>query len=388
MNRRPMHIAFNGWFWDQPHTGSGQYLRHLLAALHQRAPEHRLTLVVPARMATLEALPPQVDVLPMPLRRGGHPGKVWFEQHLFPRAVARLQADIAHVPYWGPPLRSPAPLICTVLDVIPLLVPEYSAGLRNRLYTSLVRAAARGASHLLTLSAEGQRQIAAHIGVPAERVTVTPLAADKVFHPEQGAERDGEVRARYGLDDADDFVLYLGAYAIHKNVRQLVAAYTYVAQGMGQGVPLVLAGHTPAAWGTPRFPDLPAYIEELGLAPYVRWIGPVDEVDKPALYRLASVFAFPSLLEGFGLGPLEALASGTPVVACEASSIPEVTGDAAYLVAPGDSRAMGGAILSLLMQPDHAATLRNRGLARARDFSWRATAEGTLAAYEQVLGTR
>ncbi len=383
-----MHIAFNGWFWDQPHTGSGQYLRHLLAALHQRAPEHRLTLVVPARMATLEALPPQVDVLPMPLRLGGHPGKVWFEQHLFPRAVARLQADIAHVPYWGPPLRSPAPLICTVLDVIPLLVPEYSAGLRNRLYTSLVRAAARGASHLLTLSAEGQRQIAAHIGVPAERVTVTPLAADKVFHPEQGAERDGEVRARYGLDDADDFVLYLGAYAIHKNVRQLVAAYTYVAQGMGQGVPLVLAGYTPAAWGTPRFPDLPAYIEELGLAPYVRWIGPVDEVDKPALYRLASVFAFPSLLEGFGLGPLEALASGTPVVACEASSIPEVTGDAAYLVAPGDSRAMGGAILSLLMQPDHAATLRNRGLARARDFSWRATAEGTLAAYEQVLGAR
>lgn len=383
-----MHIAFNGWFWDQPHTGSGQYLRHLLTALHQRAPEHRLTLVVPARMATLEALPPQADVLPMPLRLGGHPGKVWFEQHLFPRAVARLQADIAHVPYWGPPLRSPAPLICTVLDVIPLLVPEYSAGLRNRLYTSLVRAAARGASHLLTLSAEGQRQIAAHIGVPAERVTVTPLAADKVFHPEQGAERDGEVRARYGLDDADDFVLYLGAYAIHKNVRQLVAAYTYVAQGMGQGVPLVLAGHTPAAWGTPRFPDLPAYIEELGLAPYVRWIGPVDEVDKPALYRLASVFAFPSLLEGFGLGPLEALASGTPVVACEASSIPEVTGDAAYLVAPGDSRAMGGAILSLLMQPEHAATMRNRGLARARDFSWRATAEGTLAAYEQVLGAR
>jgi len=329
-----------------------------------------------------------VDVLPMPLRLGGHAGKVWFEQHSFPRAVARVRADVAHVPYWGPPLRSPAPLICTVLDVIPLMVPEYNAGLRNRLYTSLVRAAARGADHLLTLSAEGQRQIATRIGVPAERVTVTPLAADKVFHPEPGAERDGEVRARYGLDDVDDFVLYLGAYAIHKNVRQLLAAYTYVAQGLGPDVPLVLAGHMPAAWGTPRFPNLPAYIEELGLTPYVRWIGPVDEADKPALYRLASVFAFPSLLEGFGLGPLEAMASGTPVVACEASSIPEVAGDAAFLVAPGDSRAMGGAILSLLTQPEHAATMRNRGLARARDFSWRATAEGTLAAYEQVIRAR
>jgi glycosyltransferase involved in cell wall biosynthesis len=383
-----MHIAFNGWFWDQPHTGSGQYLRHLLAALQARAPEHRLTLVVPAHVTTLEALPPQVDVLPMPLRFGGHLAKVWFEGRSFPRAVARLRADIAHVPYWGPPLRSPAPLVCTVLDVIPLLVPEYNAGLRSRLYTSLVRAAARGADRLLAISAEGQRQIAARIGIAAERVTVTPLAADKVFHPEQGAARDGEVRARYGLDDVDDFVLYLGAYAIHKNVRQLVAAYTYVAQGLGPGVPLALAGHTPDAWGTPRFPDLPAYVAELGLTPYVRWIGPVDEADKPALYRLARVFAFPSLLEGFGLGPLEAMASGTPVVACEASAVPEVAGDAAFLVPPGDSRAMGGAILALLTQPELSALLRNRGLARARDFSWRATAEGTLAAYEQVLRAR
>ena len=158
--------------------------------------------------------------------------------------------------------------------------------------------------------------------------------------------------------------------------------------GSCRGVPLVLAGHMPAAWGTPRFPDLPAYAEELGLTPYVRWIGPVREEDKAALYRLASVFVFPSLLEGFGLGPLEAMGSGTPVVACEASSIPEVAGDAAFLVAPGDSRAMGGAILSLLTQPEHAATMRNRGLARASDFSWRATAEGTLAAYEQVIRAR
>ena len=94
-----MHIAFNGWFWDQPHTGSGQYLRHLLAALQQAAPQHRLTLVIPARVTTLEALPPQVDVLPMPTRGSGHLGKVWFEQRSFPRAVARLRADIAHVPY-------------------------------------------------------------------------------------------------------------------------------------------------------------------------------------------------------------------------------------------------------------------------------------------------
>ena len=380
-----MHVAFNGWFWNQPHTGSGQYIRHLLTHLQQLVPEARLSLVVPDHMRTLDHLPPDVDVLPIPARFGGHLGKVWFEQRSFPRAVARLKPDLAHVPYWGPPLRSPAPLICTVLDVIPLVVPEYRAGFRNRLYTSLVVAAARGAAHILTISEDAKRDITRHIGFPAERVTVTHLAADRFFHPDLDREHDEVVRARYGLDDVDDFVLYLGSYAVHKNVKLLLSAYTYVAQAAGQDVPLVLAGHTPSTWGTPRFPDLPAYIDEIGLEKFVRWIGPVSEEDKRSLYRLATVFVFPSRYEGFGLGPLEAMASGTPVVACEASSVPEVVGDAAFLVEPTDSRAMGGAILSLLMQPDHAAQLRNRGLARARDFSWRKTAAETLSVYQHLI---
>src|SRR3990172_6382550 len=120
-----MRIAFNGWFWNQPYTGSGQYLRHLLAELRQIAPEHQLALIVPDHMRMLDRLPPDVDVLPIRTRFGGDLGKVWFEQRAFPRGVARLRADIAHVPYWGPPLRSPAPLVCTVLDVIPLVVPAY-----------------------------------------------------------------------------------------------------------------------------------------------------------------------------------------------------------------------------------------------------------------------
>ncbi|MBN1679298.1 MAG: glycosyltransferase family 4 protein [Anaerolineae bacterium] len=383
-----MHITFNGWFWDQPYTGSGQYVRHLLTALHTLNPDLRLSLVVPDHMRTLDHLPPAVDVLPIKTRFGGHLGKVWFEQRAFPRAVARLKADIAHVPYWGPPLRVGVPLVVSVLDVIPLVVPAYRAGLTNRLYTSLVTAAARGATHILTISEASKHDIVRLIGVPPERVSVTYLAADRVFQPDDDREHDAAVRERYGLVDVDDFVLYLGSYAVHKNVRLLLAAYTYVTQSMGPDVPLVLAGHTPAEWGTPRFPDLPATIDELGLGDVVRWIGPVDEADKPALYRLASVFVFPSRYEGFGLGPLEAMACGTPVVACDVSSLPEVTGDAAFLVDPDDSKALGGAILSLLVQPEFAATMRDHGLARAREFSWRRTAEDTLDVYRRAAAAR
>jgi glycosyltransferase involved in cell wall biosynthesis len=378
-----MHIAFNGWFWDQPFTGSGQYLRQLLASLHALNPRLRLTLVVPDHMRTLDNLPPDVDVLPINSRFRGNLNKVWFEQRAYPRAVYRLQADIAHVPYWGPPLRVSAPLVCSVLDVIPLVVTNYRAGILNRLYISLVRAAAKGAAHILTISEASKQDIVRLLGIPPERISVTYLAAESLFHPERGRESDQAVRAAYRLDDLDEFVLYLGSYTAHKNVRLLLAAYTYVAEGTD--VPLVLAGRTPEEWGTWSFPDLPAYIKELGLEDSVRWIGPVKEVDKPSLYRLASVFVFPSRYEGFGLGPLEAMASGTPVVACDTSSVPEVTGNAAYLVAPDDSRGMAGAILALLLQPDHAAFMRNLGLERSREFSWTRTAEATIAIYEQLL---
>lgn len=378
-----MHVALNGWFWDQPYTGSGQYLRRLLAALRTLAPGVRLSLVIPAHIHTLEDLPPDADVLPMPVPLGGHLGKVWFEQRSFPRAVRRLGADVAHVPYWGPPLRIRAPLVTSVLDMIPLLLPEYRAGVMNRLYTGLVSAAARGAAHVITLSEASRQDITRCLDIPPERITVTPLAADPRYRPDAERGADRAVRDKYGLPD--EFVLYLGSFAAHKNVRLLLAAYTYVVQAVGADVPLVLAGYPPAAWGTARFPDLPAMVDDLNLGEVVQWTGPIDEADKPALYRLATVFAFPSHTEGFGLGPLEAMASGTPVVACGVSSIPEVTGEAAYLVAPDDSRAMGGAILALLTDATFASDLRARGLERAAQFDWQRTAEGTLAVYRQVV---
>ena len=120
----------------------------------------------------------------------------------------------------------------------------------------------------------------------------------------------------------------------------------------------------------------------------LRWIGRVDEADKPALYRLATVFAFPSLYEGFGLTVLEAMASGTPVVANQIPVLEEVCGDGAYLVEPGDARKMAGAILALLGQRDLHETQRSRGLARATHFQWRKTAKDTLAVYESVAGKR
>ncbi len=376
-----MHIAFNGWFWDQPNTGSGQYIRYLLQNLRRVAPDLQLTLIVPPHNSSPDNLPANVTVIPT---RGssGNFGKVWFEQRTYPQAVKQSGADIAHVPYWGPPLSSPARLVTSILDVIPVALPEYSSGFRARLYTSLVSAASHGAAHTITISNAAKADIVKYLNLPEDTITTTYLAADEAYHPRMGAERDAAVRAKYDLPD--QFVLYMGGFDVRKQVNQLLLAYTYVGQAEGDNIPLVIAGREPQ-WGSPMFPDLRKYAEDLKITDYIRWIGYIDEADKPSLYRLADVFVFPSVYEGFGLPVLEAMASGTPVVANEVSSIPEVTGDAAFLIGEGNARAMGGAIIALLLQQSFRESQISQGLARATNFSWRKTAKETLAVYEKVM---
>ncbi len=376
-----MRVAINGWFWDQPYTGSGQYLRRLVGGLRKAAPDLGLVLVLPGAPAAGDA-PAGVEIV-MTGGGRGNLAKVRFEQQRFPAAASRAKADLAHVPYWGAPLSSPIPLAASILDAIPLALPDYTRGLRQHLYVSLQTAAARGVEHVLTISHAAKADLVEYLGLKVERITVTPLAADEAFHPRIGAEGDGEVKAKYGLPDR--FALYLGGFDQRKNVETLLEAYTFVAKAEGDEVPLVIAGAEPR-WAEPLFPDLHAAARALGLTgEVVRWIGRVDEADKPALYRLAEVFAFPSLYEGFGLPVLEAMASGTPVVASQIPVMEEICGDGAYLVEPGDARRMGGALLALLGQRDLRETQITRGLARATHFHWRKTARETLAVYDAAV---
>ena len=194
---------------------------------------------------------------------------------------------------------------------------------------------------------------------------------------------DEAVRQKYDLPD--EFALYFGGFDVRKNVNTLLLAWTYVGQPLGEQIPLVLAGRPPRKWGTRRFPDMPGYARELKIEDYLIWTGEIDEDEKASLYRLAKVVVFPSLYEGFGLPVLEAMACGTPVVAGNVSSIPEVAGEAAYLVDPENAREMGGAILALLVQDDLHRHMSNLARGQATQFSWRKTAQETLSVYEKVM---
>jgi glycosyltransferase involved in cell wall biosynthesis len=375
-----MHIAFNGWFWDQPHVGSGQYLRRLIGQLRRIAPELEMTLILPPHIQSPDAVPENVQVMTSG-GFGGRLGKVWFEQRSYPRLVKRSGADIAHVPYWGPPLASSARLVTTILDVAPLIIPDYTSTLWTRLYSALVTTAATGAAHTITISETAKADIRRYIGILEDEISVTYLGADDRFHPQMGAEHDEAIREKYNLPDR--FVLYLGGFDVRKQINLLLLAYTYVIESEGNEVPLVLAGKEPA-WGTSVFPDMRAYAEELNLEDVLIWPGYIDEADKPALYRLAEVFVSPVMYEGFGLPVVEAMASGTPVVANEIDVYEETLGDGAFLTA--SARAMAGAIIALLLQEPLRESMINQGRAQATRYNWRKTAQATLEVYEKVMG--
>lgn len=378
-----MHIAINGWFWDQKTTGSGQYLRHLVTCLKKAASDLELSLILPPHIQQPDGIADGIRVIQTGTSsQSGGIAKVFFEQRTFPRTAKKVSADIAHVPYWGTPLSCQVKLITSILDVIPLQFPIYRRGPLAHLYTSLVSAAAHSSSHIITISETAKLDIEEQLNIPEDQITVTYLAADERFHPRLGSERDEAVRKKYDLPD--QFVLYLGGFDWRKQVNTLLLAYTYVGEADGDAFPLVIAGQEPD-WDGRLFPNLRQYSRQLHIENYVRWIGFVDEEDKPSLYRLADVFVFPSIYEGFGLMALEAMASGTPVVTSKAVVFEEVLEEAAYMVE--NAREMAGAIIALLIQQPLRETMINQGLALASYYSWRKTAQETLAVYEKVLNS-
>jgi len=380
-----MRVAINGWFWDQPSTGSGQTVRYLVPALVAQDSTLELTLVIPEWITSspaMQAIPERVTLMPIPCRPGNL-GKLWFEQRMFPRTCRQLGVDLAHIPYFASSLNPMLPTVMTIHDLIPMILPEYRGGVLVRLYTSLVASAATRASLVLTDSEASKRDILSHLKLPDSRVRVVYLAPAPDYRPVDDPDRLEAVRRKYDLPE--EFVLWLSGFDVRKNAQALLHAYTWVYQALGDDYPLVMAGVTPHV-DTRFFPDPRRIAAELGVSHAVRFPGWVDEADKPALYSAATVFVFPSRYEGFGLPILEAMACGTPVVTSDAASLPELAGAAAFQVDPDDPRRLGAAILALCVQEDLHAEMREKGLAQAAQFTWEKTARETLSAYQQVLG--
>lgn len=381
-----MRILVNGWFIDQPHSGSGQYTRQLLKHLLRVAPQHEYSIVVPYRnsfhlieLARDTHLPSLISNLQRP---ESNYRKMLFEQSIVPRAAAAYQADLLHVPYWAPPLRSSVPIVVTIHDIIPLLLKEYRGGPLVRMYTGLVSAAARGAALILTDSEASKRDIVQHLKVNESRVRTIYLAADEKFSTQASPIDHAALHKNYELPE--EYVLYLGGFDARKNIETVLQVYTWAQDTIGADYPLVIAGQLPDRHDA-FFHDPRVIARQIEVEDVVRYIGSVAEEDKAALYQNARAFLFPSLYEGFGLPPLEALACGVPVIGSNASSLSEIVGDAGILIDPKDARAMAGALIAVVTEQKFHDDLSDRAVAQAAKFSWDKCARETAQSYEEVL---
>jgi len=267
--------------------------------------------------------------------------------------------------------------VFTLHDVAYLLFPQYHL-LQNRLYLTLMmpRFLAR-ADCVIAVSEATRRDALRFYRLNPEKVVVIPEGVESRFRPEPDPARLAAVRQRYALPER--FILCVGTIEPRKNLPTLLEAYAALRPHHSR-LGLVIAGGK--GWLYQSFFER---LQSLGLETRVTLTGYVPDDDLPALINCAEVFAFPSVFEGFGLPPLEAMACGVPVVCSNASSLPEVVSDAGFLVAPDDVPGWTETLNRLLTEPALRADLRTRGLARARQFTWGAAAHQTLEVYQSVL---
>lgn len=294
------------------------------------------------------------------------------QQWQLPLLSRVLRPDVWHAPYYVRPfLGVPRPVV-TVFDVIGRVVPGALPSLRARLlFEMTLRLSLRSAVQIITSSEATKRDLIATYQVVESRLKVVALAADAQFQP-QSVQKITGVREKYGLPSR--YILYVGSNKPHKNLVSLVRAFA----ALDTDAALVIAGH----WDR-RYPEAMSLAQSLNIADRVRFIHEIADADLPPLLSSAEVFVFPSRYEGFGLPPLEAMACGAPVIVANTSALPEVVGDAGLLVVP-EPKLLAEAMQTVLDDPSLRMSLRERGLNRARQFSWAETARQTLHVYEQV----
>lgn len=279
-----------------------------------------------------------------------------------------------------PPLRR-IPTVFTVHDLAFLVHPDTHLP-SNRVFLQLmVPRFLRRATAIIADSEATRRDVLRYYAPPPEKVHVVHLGVEPAFQPVDPDAARAVVARQYAL--TPPYLLFVGTLEPRKNLRGLLIAYRRLLSELGPALPPLIVAGAPGWWHEESY----RAVERLGLTQHVRFVGRVAERDLPALYGAATAFLYPSLYEGFGLPPLEALACGTAVICSNRASLPEVVGDAAVQVDPINIAELATALRRVLSDANLRAELRARGLARAAQFTWARTASATVDVYRQVLAT-
>lgn len=367
--RAPLRVAIDCRPVTAPKTGDRTYVLNLIRALARVDSSNHYLLYTAEPTDLTRFGKPNFDPVVLP-----SDPPWWWTPFTFPDDLARSQVSVAHVQYIIP-LSRPVPVITTIHDLAFRRFPGLFPLKHRVLLNTLVPLSAWRAAHVITGSESTRADLLNFYRLPPERVTVTPYAADPIYRPMDREEAARAARGRFGLKTP--FILSVGVLQPRKNLTRLVQAFASIARQIPHS--LVLVGK----WGWAH-DQLRQALKRASLGDRIAFTGYVADADLPVLYNAAELFVYPSLYEGFGLPPLEAMACGTPVIAGRESSLPEVVGTAGVLVDPRDTRAIATAMADLLSDARERERLGRAAVERAARFSWDMTAELTLRVYRSV----
>lgn len=371
-----MRVGYLTYGLDRAPTGIGRYAVDLLCAL-ATLPDAPTLVLLSTEASDPQGLWSQFEHYPLPGCRR-LPALLSVGNVALSQAIRRYQLDIVHDPNGIAPFLGPAMgarRIVTLHDAFAFVCPEMHNWLDNWRYRSMLPTALRCSDAVISVSEASRRDLLHTLGLAPTQVHVIAEGVAPCFQP-VAPECSQPVLERYGI--TRPYILYLGALNARKNIARLLEAFAQVHLRHPQFT-LVLGGKP--QWKTA---SISTTLRQLDLGDAVQFIGYVADADLPALYSAATLFVFPSLYEGFGLPPLEAMACGTPVIAANATALPEVLGSAALLVDPYDVAAISAAMDRALSDPKLRADLRRRGFERVSYFTWQRTASATYALYQQV----
>jgi len=302
------------------------------------------------------------------------------EQLTVPLDIVRVRADLFHAPHYVLPALTPCRSIVTIHDCIHLMFPQYLPGRLAHAYARCAFwLATNRSARILTVSEASKRDILRFCSIPSDKVDVIYNAIDDRFSQTPDPTKMTRVRERYQLQDR--FLLYSGNVKPHKNLERLIDAFARLRCQGFPNIKLLITGSEISRYATLR-----RAVHRYNLHQHVRFLGFLSADTLAILYQLADAFVFPSLYEGFGLPPLEAMASGTPVLTSNLSSLPEVVGDAALLIDPYDPESIADGMRQILSEDSTRERLIRRGRERAASFSWEESVNRVLTIYRQVAG--
>jgi glycosyltransferase involved in cell wall biosynthesis len=353
-------------------TGNESYALNLLRGLATLTDDDSQYGVLTPRPQALRAaitLPPRFEVV-----------RVWPAASALripfgmPIALASWRSNLLHVTYIAPG-RPGCPTVVTVHDLSYLAHPEWLSWRVRFTLNQLVPRSVRAAARVIAISEFTKQDLIQRYGLSPEKIVVVPLAAGANFTPQPDAAAQP---LPAGI--REPFILAVGNLEPRKNLATLIQAFAELVRQQKFAGQLVIAGKA-----TYRGEEAAGAVARLGLEGRVIFTGFVDDATLRLLYNRATLFAYPSLYEGFGLPLLEAMACGCPVVASNATAIPQTAGDAAILVDPTSVAALTAAMARIVADPEQARRMSAQGKAQAARFSWTRTAELTRAVYEEAL---